>query len=429
MSVVLWVVVKPLQKSQVQYRDVADKGLNAVSDIASKVKEAVTPEPTAPVDNTSVKLKAVAKDWKKPTTVNSASFNKTKVVLAKSPETPQFLAEQGLNPYTHIEDGKYNTEESAQALRDTAGKMSSDTLRPSFQMADYTTPKTPVTDLSTPAIANIKSEYGVTAADAKTIQANVKSELSALEEKYPNGMGLTDLHDEKITYAQNAGYSPIKDPSVNNKAIANRAISSALGDMVEAKAPSDIPVGDFNTYLSSYYKAADYLDTLQGKKAPVSTGQAIARGVAKFGGAALARHLIPGGGELVSSFAGYQIGKAVEHALENMTNPMRDSFLKNLKITNPEAFTKVQQYMGKVQAEQATLPRLPTPKQPGTSENPIITPARNLLQEERQTAGEVRKNTSTYNPVDKKYYNKGERGGNSPKGEDAIPNSPTSTIK
>lgn len=354
--------------------DTASTVSNKVSDVAGTVKNKVSsmlPEAKPPVDTTAIKLKGVANDWQKPTTINKPAFNNARGVLAKSPETPQFLAEQKMNPFSHVEDGKYLTTDSAQALRDTAGKMSSDTLRPSLQMADYNTPKTPVEDLTTPALSNSKSSYGLTAGNSKAVQANINSELSALSEKYPKGMSLTDMHDEKITYADpnNSGYSPVKDPSVTNKAIANRAISSALGDTLESKAPQGVGVHDFNAYLSKYYKAADYLDSLNGKTAPVSVGQTIARGVARFGGAAIGGKL---GGGVVTEFAGYQIGKALEHAVENLTNPMRESFLQNLKITNPEAFSSVEKYIGKQSADQATRLRLGAGTPLGTEKNPII---------------------------------------------------------
>ncbi len=339
---------------------------------ALELKNKPIVETPKPIDTvTQTQLKGVAEDWKKPTLENTAGFDKARAVLAKDPETPQFLAEQGLNPFSHIEDGKYNTESSAIKLRDTAGKMSRDTLRPSLQMADYTTPKTAVDEITSPSIKQASENYAVTPDDMEAIQKKIDSKVQSLQRKYPNGMSLTDMHDEGITFNQNGGYSPVKDPAVNNNAIANRALGTSLKQMVVDKAPADVPVKEFNQYLSKYYRAADYLDTLDGKKAPVSIGQSIARNVAKFGGAKLGS-MIPGAGDIISTFAGYQLGKALEHALENMTNPMRDSFLKNLSITNPEAFKKVSSYISQQEVQSAILPRLPSGDVNGV---PTIIPA------------------------------------------------------
>jgi hypothetical protein len=315
------------------------------------------PAPAITADHPEV-LK-VAQEWKAPSEINNTSYNKARGVLDKSPDVPSFLAEQGIAPFQHVEDGKFLTTDTAEALRDTAGKLSRETLRPSLQMADYTTPKTPVKALSISDDLIQAQGKGVTPDDMEAIRGIIAKKLDALTRKHEEGMSLENLHDERITYAQNGKFSPVADNATDNNAIANRSIATALNDALDKAAPSDVPVKDFRSYLSKYYKAADYLDALNGKKAPVSTAQSIARFGAKFGGAAMARFLVPGGGELISTFAGYQIGKALEHALENATNPMRDAFLRNLQKTNPEAHTKLLEYLQNAKAGNPATPRLP----------------------------------------------------------------------
>lgn len=386
----------------------AELGAEAKAKAEAAKQDAINnPKPVTPPVDTEIQtqLKGVADDWKKPTLENTAGFDKARAVLAKDPETPQFLAEHGLNPFSHIEDGKYNTESSAAKLRDTAGKMSRDTLRPSLQMADYQTPKTPVADLTSPSVSEAGSSYGVTPDDLEAIQTKINSKVSALERKYPDGMSLTDMHDEGITFNQNGGYSPVKDPAVNNNAIANRALGTSLKQMVVDKAPADVPVKEFNQYLSKYYRAADYLDTLDGKKAPVSVGQQFARYASKIAGAKLGS-LLPFGGDIVGEIAGYHIGGALERAAENLTNPMRDSFLRNLKITNPEAFTKVSEFISKQEAEGVSRPLLPSgdvngvPKvitaQPTADQSGVkIIPAKKVLPTANPKTGKMQKTYSS----------------------------------
>ncbi len=349
--------------------DVTDTAKGAVDKVKQTVAESKATKVNAAEDaakaNQTKTLQNVAKDWEKPATVNKPTYNKTRAVLEKDPSTPQFLAENGLNPGAHVEDGKFNTSDSADALRQTAGQMSKDTLRPSLEAADHYTPKTDVEAIQQDAIKALNEEKGVTAGDRERGITNIKKETAALQRKYPDGMSLTEMHDAKIDYAKNGGYNPIKSAADNVKATANRAYASALQKTVEATAPSDIPVGAFNKYLSKFYRGADYLDTLHGKVAPASPAQLVARGVAKFGGAALGGHF---GGGVVSEFAGYQIGKALEAAVENMTNPMRATFLKNLEVTNPEAFTKVQAFLKNASEGNTGIPRLPEGKT-------MITPA------------------------------------------------------
>jgi len=336
-----------------------NKKLNEVppEQLAPDITAPIEAPPTPPVrtPEETAQLQSVADDWEKPTTINKASYNKARAILDKSPETPQFLAENGLDPFTHIEDGKYVTETTAQGLRDSAGKLSADGLRPSLQLADYTTPKVAIGDLPTPDIKT--TDFNVTPDDAEFIQNKINSKLDALERKYPEGMTLTNMLDEKITFDKNGGYNPIKAASDNNSAIANRAIANSLRQALIDNVPDDIPIKEFNAELSKYYRAADYLDSLNGKAAPVSFGQQVARYAAKFGMAKLGGLI---GGDVISEFAGYQIGKALETFVENLTNPMRDSFLRNLKITNPEAFTKVSEFISNEEAARAGRALLPS---------------------------------------------------------------------
>ncbi len=318
-------------------------------------------------EEAKVKLQGVADDWKSPTDINKAGYNNARAVLAKDPEIPNYLAQNGLNPYTHIEDGVYDTKETAQLIRDDAGKLSADSLRPSLEVANAETAPVQIDDLK--PSANMSN---FTVDDESPINKAIQNKLDALQEKYPNGMKLTDMLDEKIKFDKNGGYNPFKTKSDNIDAVANRALADELRGQLDANAPANLPVKEFNAQLSKNYRMADYLDALNGKKAPVSVGQTVARLVTKFGFAKLGSLF---GGDIVSAFGGYQIGKIVESFAENLTNPARDAFLQNIKITNPEAFQAVQKYMSEAQLRAATSLKLPAGEPIGTDKNPIITPA------------------------------------------------------
>lgn len=313
---------------------------------AARETTAQTTSDEAAKTKKTTQLNAVADAWKAPTTINNNTYNKARAALEQSPESPQFLAEQGLNPADHIENDKFTigtTGDTADALRSTAGQMSRDTLRPSLEAADHSTPKTPVSTIRTEAIREAQSDKSLTPGIRKTVINNIKKETSAFEEENPDGMGLVNMHDSKITYAKNGGYSPIKSASDNAMATANRHIATALQHSVEDGAEkAGIPAKAFNSYLSKYYKAADYLETLGGHKAPVTNLKKVIRYAAK-GAGAIAGHIFGGG--VMSEVAGYHIAGALEHALEHLTGASRATFLKNLETTNPEAFTQVQKYL------------------------------------------------------------------------------------
>ncbi len=341
------------------------EGLDAAG---TKVQSIIPPDggtPPSVPSPTETQIQAVANDWKAPSDINKASYNNARAALAKDPEIPNNIAKAGLNPYTHIEDGLYNTKETAQQIRVDTGKLSGDALRPALQQADYSVARTPVVELKpTPDMSSF-----LTAGGEESVGVKVKNELEALQRKYPDGMSLTDMLDEKIKYDKNGGYSKFKSDADNISAIANRSIADDLRTKLDEKVPPEIPIREFNAELAKNYRMADYLEALNGKKAPVNVIQMAARLGAKFVGAKLGGVF---GGDVVSAFGGYQIGKLVEQFAENLANPLRDTFLKNLQVTNPEAFKAVQKYMDNAEIQRALTPKLSAGTPLGSPENPII---------------------------------------------------------
>jgi hypothetical protein len=310
----------------------------------------------------SDELTALSKDWEKPASVNKPSYSNAKKVLSLNPDSGLTLANEGLDPRAYIEDGKYDTADLQQSIIDAAGTESTQKLRPALQLADNYTPRTPVQQIVDDAINKANSDISLTPGARRNVINNINSEGAALAAENPDGLTLVSGHDNKITYSKNAGYKYNDTPSTANIATANRHLSSALGDMVENNAPSGIPVGQVNADLSKLYGAADYVGSLNGKVAPVSLAVKAARGAGRFGGALIARHFV--GGDLVSDFAGYQIGKYVENALENMSHPRRAAFLKNLEKNEPQSYKDLQVFLAKNQAGNPDLLRLPAPSAP-----------------------------------------------------------------
>lgn len=303
---------------------------------------------------------AIAKSWALPSTVNMSSFNKARDILANDPTIPDFLGELRANPAGHIANERYDTGDTADALRQTAGQMSRDVLRPSFQMADYYTPKTPVSDIIAQAVRNIKNvEPGTLAGDEEILTPALQKEGEALSRRYPEGMSLTNMHDEGINYNQKGGYKPNGTDLDNNTATRNRILGQTLKQTVSATAPEDIPANNFNEYLQKYYHAADYLDALNTKVAPRSyLLKAANRGAAVIG--AIIGHGIGGG--VLGGVGGYMIGGALEHAAENLSGSAAGSFFSNLEKTNPAAFQQVLDYLTKANAGEIGLLALPAPK-------------------------------------------------------------------
>lgn len=317
----------------------------SAGDSISKGLDSLTPTPQTPEEIAAQHQSSMAKDWTTPAEINKPSYKAVAKVLAKNPEIPATLSKMGLNPSDYIENGNYDTQDAASEIRSAAIKESNQQLRPALQLADNYTKPTPVEDVVKNAMDSVNADSDLTRGQKAASIRQINTEGDAMKEEYPNGLSLTNAHDEKITYSKNSGYSPINDPATNNIATGNRYLSQALAKNVEDNAPDTLPVHEVNQDLGKAFGAADYLDALHTKKAPVTLAQTVARGVAKFGGAAIANHLPFVGGELISDFAGYQIGKYVENALENMSKPGRASFLANLQKYEPESYQSLQKYI------------------------------------------------------------------------------------
>ena len=317
--------------------------------------------------------------WAKPASTPQVGFKKVAAIFenaaSKGNDIPDTLVKNGIKLSDNVEGGKYVTADTADSIRTDAAKMSSELLRPSLQMADYSTPKTPVTDIVKSTINDIKASKGTTPGDIETQIAKAKQEGNALTRKYPDGMSLTDMHDTKIDYASNGKYSPVGDTNVNNIAGVNRAFGRTLASQVETKAPAGVPVKEFNAELAKQYQAADYLDALDSKKVPQSIMSKIAKTAAKVAGAAVGDSL---GGGILGGVGGYHIGGMVESMLENMPNPIKGHFLNTLEMTNPPAFEAVKSYMGDEQMAQLQRRMLPAPttiyQKPKTAQGPNYNP-------------------------------------------------------
>lgn len=284
--------------------------------------------------------------WAKPTTVSKASYGKATDIFnnaaSNGHDISDTLVKNGVKLSDNVEGGQFSTDSTADKIRSDAGKMSNETLRPALEIANKTVPKTPVKDIIDKTIADIKNSTGVTPGDKLTQIAKAKAEGDALTAEHPDGMSLSDMHDKKITYASNGKYSPIGDVNVNNSAAVNRSFGRTLADQVESKSPSGIPVHEFNSELQKQYQVADYLDALNNKKVPTSLVSKITNTAGKVAGASVGASL---GGGVLGGVGGYHIGGMVESMLENMPNPIKNYFLKNMETTNPEAFTKIQEYL------------------------------------------------------------------------------------
>lgn len=358
-------------------RTVARTGAQAASDALK-----TTPERAAQMETESAaaqqathaaQLKSVADEWRSPTiqrnTPNPAQFNVARRVLTANPDAPETLVALRLHPAQYVENGRYATPDIAHSIREDAGQLSRDYLRPALREADLGTPKISVEPIYKKALANIAKDPLITPEEEESISQGIARGAALLEKKYPDGMKLSNMEDQKIAHGSRGGYRGDGSVADNNAAAAHRALSKALADTIGENVPPGVEYGKFKEYLSKLYGAADYLDALNNKRAPVTSLAAVARKSARIGGF-LAGHAMGGG--VLPGVAGYAIGGTLENVVENMTLSLRGKFLQALELTNPEALKSLSKYSAQEEAARAARPLLPPGKSPGTPGAPTI---------------------------------------------------------
>lgn len=340
---------------------IVDKTSSIASNIENKGKEIlsnVTEKAKGYVENSG--LKAIKNEWTRPTTIPKAAYSDATQIFknetAKGHSIPDTLVKLKINPADVIVDGKFSTIDEANAIRKDAMQFSHDTLRPSLKVADYSTEVTPVDDVINQSIENIRKNNKIVSETKKTLIKNLEDTRISLKEDFPNGIKISDVHDEKITRDLNAKYNQFSDTGKTLDAQKNKAVADALRTKVEEKFEPAIP---FNKELTKMYRAADYLEALNGKEVPQTFAQKAVSKAARAAGLAVGETV---GGGIGGGYVGYHAGAMIDSLLGSLPNPIKEMALRNLEVANPEAFNTIQEYIKNEITSRAGQKALPAPK-------------------------------------------------------------------
>jgi hypothetical protein len=225
----------------------AKEGANIASDVSTLAAKSAEPL-TNKLSVVKEKAKDIAlndekKFWSKPSQIPKAAYNKAREVFdtAKSQGhdiadtlTKNKITSSDIVEYTPTGNRVYNTVDTVEKLRSDAAKISNEMLRPALEKADASglVPKTPVSEFIKSSIENINKSKLTAEAKDKMISSLNETTIS-LQKQHPEGLSLTDLHNEKIIRDLNSKYSLVGDISTNMEATKNKAIADAARKMVE----------------------------------------------------------------------------------------------------------------------------------------------------------------------------------------------------
>lgn len=305
-----------------------------------------------------------AKNFAKPSETPSASYRKATEIFKNAQGQGTDLADvavkNGVRHDSLIEGGKYNTVDTADALRADAMKTSRDLIRPALAAAEPGVPKVPISQLRDKLISRVDNipSTQITDAERELMKRRITTEygdISAAARAHPEGFSLTDLHDNSIAMNLKGKYKFNGTSSDEFKARTAREAGAVFRELLESNAPEDLAVGKFKAELQKKFQLADYLEALNNKKVPMGLVQKAVDLFGKVAGATAGAKL--GGG--LGGVAGYHLGGVLFDAFENLPNPVKAKYLNSIARETPEVFKAFQDYLGKKEVEKLMQLKLP----------------------------------------------------------------------
>lgn len=256
----------------------------------------------------------------------------------------------------HIDDeGKFRFGETADALENEAMTGGADFLRPALREAAPGVARVSVQEARANMIKRIMAEpsSSLSPEQKKVMIKRILNEYgdgSVTSNMYKNGYDLEALYDTKLQttgqiYKKNKiGVQTIADTlTMKQKEIE----SKVFADLLKSRAPKELGIEKYFKENEAKFVTANYLRTLEGKKAPRSLFQRGIQQASKLSGGIIGLNAVGPFGFL----SGYQFGGLASNTFINMSNPVKAAYLKSIKIPPSEARAIMKMFVSDAKAE------------------------------------------------------------------------------
>lgn len=315
------------------------------------------------------------KDLLRPTEVNAPAYRKATAVFndAKSRgiDLGDVAKQRNIIHDQIAEGGKYNTAETADALRDANYAVSDSIARPAIRAAQPGTRLVPTSEIRNAMLDHVHSlpNSSIDATDRAAIASQIAKRYapgSAEDLAHPNGYSLEDLHDARITAQKNGKYKIGGTTSDALKAQRARQEGRVFDQVFTKTAPAELGIAPFKKELEKNFLLADYLEQLHGKAVP----QGITAKAVRLFGRGLGGVL----GSKIGGFPGFLVGSRGGDMLfdtfETLPNPLKMKVLQSVKTEDPQAFKELVKYIGTKESERLMTKGLPGPGGSSFKETP-----------------------------------------------------------
>jgi len=256
----------------------------------------------------------------------------------------------------HIDsDGKFRFNETADALGNEAMTGGADFLRPALREAAPGVERVSIQEARQEMINRIMKEpaSSISPEQKKVMIKRILNEYgdnSVTASMYKNGYNLEDLYNTKLQttgqlYKKNKiGVQTIADTlTMKQKEIE----SKVFADLLKKKAPKSLGLEQYFKENEAKFITANYLRTLEGKKAPKSLFQRGLQQASKLSGGIIGLNAVGPFGFL----SGYQFGGLASNTFINMSNPVKAAYLRSIKIPPSEARNIMRMFVSDAKAD------------------------------------------------------------------------------
>ncbi len=184
---------------------------------------------------------------------------------------------------------------------------------------------------------------------------------SITAQAFKDGYSLTNLYDSKLQTSsdlyrspKNGGVQSLKDSLTAKQ---KQIESQVFGDMLKKNAPKELGLDKYFKAQEGKFVLADYLESINTKKAPQTLFQRGVKRAAQLGGATTGASVAGPFG----MFSGYQFGGIVADTFANASNPVKVAFLKSIGKSEPEIYQIMKEFTSKADLDRILRPKLNAP--------------------------------------------------------------------
>ena len=287
------------------------------------------------------------------------AFNKSSDLLKQAEkrgvDVRKTLANNKIYASEHITDGKFDTEEIADALANEAKNGGAEFLRPALAEAQGGVQRIPLEEIRVRMLRRLgNTPDSVLSPEQKKVYASHINEEyapgSITAMKYKDGYDLTNLYDSKLQTSsklykepKNGGQVSIADSQTAQR---KKVESDVFDELLRENVPKEMGLDEYFKAQEAKFITANYLRTLDGKKAPQSLFQRGTKKASQLIGATAGADVAGPFG----MFSGYQFGGIAADTFATMPNPVKIAFLKSIGKTDPEIYQVMKEYTGGAEA-------------------------------------------------------------------------------